>query len=387
MRRTSMPTRLPSVPVCFAHRIHFTLVRKLKESGDFMRKGGRRIFLYLLTVFLLLSMVPTTTWAAGESGLYVNGDPFPGTLEEAILAGRGGTVTVSGTVYTKPVGRPDSGILIENVTIEGVNNAKIVLQRGYWADISNKVDVLTLRGQNVTLRNLEVDAGFRVDFPIRIFPGSAHILLENVVARHGTRGAVNLLSSADILLRGVQANESIQGGFYFDDVYDASGIRFENCSTSGNLRTGVLIRNGYGPCINVNLEGITCHEGTFAVEDRMAGTIGGSTRAEITITHAPKNASGTAISTDKAIYYPVETAYQHIRYGISNADLIGASATILIDRYGMETCVYYLSLSAAEKDLREGETITKCNGAQAFFGKIAGAILLLPRLLVSLVKR
>lgn len=351
-----------------------------------MRKGGRRIFVFLLTALFLVSMVPVSSWAAGETSLYVNGKAFSGTLEEAILAARGGTVTVSGTVYTKPVGRPDGGIVIEDVTIEGINNAKIILQRGYWADISNKVDVLTLRGQNVTLRNLEVDAGFRVDFPIRIFPGSAHILLENVVARHGTRGAVNLLSSADILLRGVQANESIQGGIYFDAVYDAGGIRFENCSTQGNLRTGVLIRNGYESCTNVNLKGITCYEGTFAVEDRMTGTIGGGPRAEIEITHAPKNASGASISTEKAIFYPVEKAYQHIRYGIADADLIGASATILINRYGMETCVYYLSVSAAEKDLREGEALTKCNGAQAFFGKIAGALLLLPRILFALVK-
>lgn len=350
-----------------------------------MHHNGKRFFLFLLAAVLLLSAIPLPSLAAAQDGLLVNGVPFAGTLEEAIAAGRGGTVTVSGTVYTKPVGRPGNGIVIEHVTIEGINSAKLILQRGYFDDISNKVDVLTIRGKNVTLRNLEVDAGFRVDFPIRIFPGSAHVLLENVVARHGTRGGVNLLSNADITLRNVQANDNVQGGFYFDNVYDAGGILFESCSTRGNFRTGVLVRNGYGPCTNVNLKEITCYEGTFAVEDRMEGTLSGKPRADIQITGVPNNAEGKAISMERAIYYPVEKAYQHIRYGIAQADLIGASATILTNRYGMETTVYYLSKSAAETDLREGETLTAIHSAQSFFGKIAGALIWLPRLLMRSV--
>lgn len=349
-----------------------------------MRHNGRRILLFFLAAALLFSAVPFSSFAGAKESLFVNGAPFSGTLEEAIAAGKGGKVTISGAVYTKPIGRPSGGLLVEDVVLEGINDAKIILQRGYFDDISNKVDVLTIRGKNVTLRNLEVDAGYRVDFPIRIFPGSTHVLLENVTARRGTRGAVNLLSSADITLRNVQANESVQGGFYFDDVYDAGGIRFENCSTRGNFRTGVLVRNGYGPCTNVNLSGVTCHEGTFAVEDRMEGTLSGKPRAEIQITGAPVNAGGAAISMEKAVYYPVEKAYQHIRYGIADADLIGASATILTDRYGAETLIYYLTRSAAEKDLREGESLTAINGAQAFFGKIAGALLWLPRLMAQL---
>lgn len=46
-----------------------------------------------------------------------------------------------------------------------------------------------------------------------------------------------------------------------------------------------------------------------------------------------------------------------------------------------DAAICYLRKSAAEKDLREGENLVTINGAQAFFGKITGALIWLLRLL------
>lgn len=42
---------------------------------------------------------------------------------------------------------------------------------------------------------------------------------------------------------------------------------------------------------------------------------------------------------------------------------------------GSDATICYLSKSAAEKDLREGENLVTINGAQEFFGKITGVLI------------
>jgi len=42
---------------------------------------------------------------------------------------------------------------------------------------------------------------------------------------------------------------------------------------------------------------------------------------------------------------------------------------------GSDATICYLSKSAAEKDLQEGENLVTINGAQEFFGKITGALI------------
>lgn len=317
----------------------------------------RKRFLCIVICTALIALV-SLMCLASDNGIYVNGEAFSGTLAQAIRnAGKGGTVGISGRVTTEPVGFLD-GTLITDVTIEGITpDALLKLEPGFFDFNNSKYDVLTVKGSSVTIKNLTVDACFKVDFAVRVFSGASDIRLENVTARRGNRGAVNILSSDNITLEKVAANDSVQGGFYFDAVWDSSDIRFTDCTTKGNIRTGVLVRNGYGPVTKLDLSGITCYENTFAVEDRREGTLGGGECAEIEIIAFPKNSSGNTISVSSAKYYSVEKKYEHIRFGVSQLSTFACSSSIAASRYGFDTTVYYPLSSQAKADLREGETI------------------------------
>ena len=324
-----------------------------------MKKQKIRLLSVLLAALLLLPSAFSVS--AAQAAIQVDGAPFDGTLAQAIaLAGQsGGTVGIFGKVTTHPIGTGEyNGTRIDNVTLQGMtSDAQIVLLPTFFDLNNSKFDVLTVTGSSVTIRDLTVDAGLKVDFPIRVMNGADGIILENVIARRGTRGAVNLLTSGCVGLTNVQANESIQGGFYFD-ACDCTNVSFVNCSTKGNLRTGVLVRNGYAALTNLDLSGVACHEGTFAVEDRMAGTISGGPWAEISILAAPKNAQGEAIRTDRAKLFHVEQAYQHIRYGVGDGNIASSAARITTVRYGFDSTIYYGSKSAAEADKRTGEAMS-----------------------------
>ena len=312
---------------------------------------------FLCGILLLAACVPCF---AAQGSITVNGNAFSGTLAQAIaLAGKGGTVGITGTVATEPVGYLD-GTRVADVTIQGDAPGATITLPASFVDLNNsKYDVLTVSGANVILKNLTVDACLKVDFAIRFLNSSSHASVENVTARRGTRGAVNILSANSLTFKNVQANDSIQGGFYFDAIWDASRVVFENCTTAGNVRTGVLVRNGYGAVLNLNLAGITCAENTFAVEDRREGTIGGGERAEIQIVAAPYNAAGEVISTVTAKSFAVEQMYEHIRFGIAAGETDACRASITTDRYGFRTTVYYSTRSLADADVRTG--VSSCS--------------------------
>lgn len=348
---------------------------------------GKPLLSLLLAALLVISLPASLSALELSTGkIYVNDELFDGTLIEAIEAGYGGKVTVSGKVYTTPIGGPGREPIVDEVIIEGTNNAEIVLQPFYFDDYYTNMDVITIRGKNVTLRNVTVDACFLLDYPVRIFPGSKNVLVENVTAKHGMRGAVDVLCADNITLRNVSAQSSRQAGYVVQATYNSVGITFENCESRGNWRAGVMVRNGYAGVTNVDLSGITCHEGTFSVEDRMTGTIDGGPRQEIIITAPPKNADGTPISYERGILYPLEAAYQHIRFGIADHEVGAASASILTNRYGFESTVYYLTAAAAENDLREGETINPLPATGSIFGKLLFGILFLPRLVAKVYR-
>ncbi|MDR3263312.1 MAG: hypothetical protein LBT30_03295 [Clostridiales bacterium] len=309
--------------------------------------------------------------------LYINGESFGGGLREAVaLAGAGGTIEIEGTVYTFPVGDPsraDEPILRDIIISGKGENAVIALKSGYYKDISNKTDILTVAGENVVIRNLTVDGGFRVDFPIRVLSPAQNVRLENVTAKRGMRGAVNILSDKNISFYDVEANDSVQGGFYLDGGLDGFGITFADCSSRGNFRTGVLIRNCYGYAVNLDLSGIACYEGTFAVEDRIGGGMGrNGVPYSVEIKKPPLDVSGKPIDTSVAAYFNVEKQYHHYRYGIAPAEYGGAAAYIDADRYGMQTRFYYTDAKVADADVKDGE-IAVMTGASAFsFAAVKG---------------
>ncbi len=340
-----------------------------------MKKTSSKIVSILLSFVMLLTLCVSAGASDLPGYIKLNGsaDSFTGTLAEAITAaGAGGTVDIYGTVFTNPIGTGEyAGTVITDITIQGKTEDAAISIHPLFVDLNDsKFDVLTVKGSDVLIKDLTVDALYRVDFPIRIFGGSSDVTLENVVAKHGTRGSVNILASDKISFINVQANESNQGGFYFDCAYDCTNVSFTNCSTSKNSRTGVLIRNGYGPSTNIDLSGITCFENTFAVEDRMQGTIGGGEAAEIQIIAPPKDTDGKAIETARAMFFIIEKQYQHIRYGVTENDVLDAMASIDADRYGFETTIYYKSVDAAESDVREGETIVKYSIFKVIYNRI-----------------
>jgi len=225
---------------------------------------------------------------------------------------------------------------VADVTIQGRGaGAALALEPFYFGDYSSKCDVLTIQGDGVTVKNLTINAGLRVDFPLRVF--GSDILIEDVTCVGGLRGAVNVLgmrTGKTQTYRNVRANGSLQGGFYFDDDWDCAGLVLEGCSTDGNLRAGALVRNSYGAVAGLDLSGITCNEGVWAIEDRVAGAIGGGERAEIAILAGPKG-----IDNSKARYIPFieNESYRHYRFGVPEGQLRGAVLEEAVDYYGFDT--------------------------------------------------
>ncbi|MDR3314521.1 MAG: hypothetical protein LBS96_08735 [Oscillospiraceae bacterium] len=344
-----------------------------------MKRYTKATLSILLTLVLLAGTCVMAS-AKMTGGIYLNGatEPFSGTLAQAIEKVRADAadadavqlIEIEGTVTTLPIGLAegsfDGGLIFSNITIQGRGEgAAIALQAGYSDSLNSglkdrKEDVLTIRGDNVTLKNLTVNAKFGCDFALRIY--GDNFTAEDVVCLGGQRGAVNIVSlypGKHMTLRRVQANSSYQGGFYFDDAPDCSGLLLEQCSTQGNIRVGVLVRNGYNSVGDLDLSGVTCKENVFAVEDRAEGRIGDGQPAPVTILAPPRNAAGNAIDTTKALYFSMESAYRHIRYGAPAAQYAGASASIATERYGFATTIYYTLGSSAATDLREGETLTQ----------------------------
>jgi hypothetical protein len=241
-----------------------------------------------------------------RGSIYLNDNLVKMTLPEVIAAAEpGDIVEISGTVYTKPV-----EVWTDNLTIAGRGGgAKIELTRGYWRDIENKVDVLTLNGDTIILRDVTVDAGFRVDHPVRILQGR-NVTLENVTTRRGMRSALDILNGENHRFINVRAADSWQSGVCINSDVDGAGLYFENVSTRGNWRAGVLVRNYYGSAINIDLGGITVHEGTWATEFRH-----GNLTNIIEITHPPVNRAGETIEMQNGRDYNVERKYKHTRYG------------------------------------------------------------------------
>ncbi|MDR2752978.1 MAG: hypothetical protein LBB50_01555 [Oscillospiraceae bacterium] len=340
----------------------------------------RRFCAVCTAIALLLSVLLLGGAGLQKGQIYVNGTAFDGSFREAVAqAIPGGTVEIEGTVYTRPVGWdvPDKTMLVvENVTIEGRGaNARLQLEPFYFDDYSNKTDVLTIRGDNVTVRNLHINAGLRVDFPLRVF--GDNVLVEDVTCVGGLRGAVNILAlwspEKTQTYRRVRAESSVQGGFYFDDDIDCTGLTLEGCVTRGNLRVGVLVRNSYNAVQRLDLSGIACEEGVWAIEDRVTGTIGGAPRADISILAGPKNTDGEPIPLDRARYIPfIEgDSYRHYRFGMAKDD--GSYGTITTNRYGFDVTLGYslLQSDAAAGDALEGDVLSIPQpAAKDYFGLV-----------------
>jgi hypothetical protein len=338
----------------------------------------------------MVGMVGYVWPAAMETGtVYVNGSVFDGELGQAVAAaGAGGLVEIEGTVYSRPVGL-DFGsapntyevggvqtvVRLADVTIAGRGtNARIVLQPGYSdaRDGSDdlKEDLLTVRGDHVTVRNLTLDAKLGVDFPLRVFGN--HFMAEDVICKGGQRGAVNILSNYSGTVRSfirVGALDSLQGGFYFDESPDCSGLTFTDCYTDGNVRVGVLVRNGYGDVGKLDLSGIQCRENRWAIEDRKGGVMNVTTPrwGTIEIVGLPTDRNAEQIATDVSLYYPMESAYKHIQFGTAALWPAVLCSAIATDRYGFNTEIHYAAAFYAADDLREGETITGFGFAPVLF--------------------
>ncbi len=294
----------------------------------------------LMMLLVPLSLPVRAAGGTGGGSLYVNGTAFDGSFQQAVEAAMpGGTVEIEGRVFTRPVGWTNS-ITVDNVTIQGRGRgAVLALEPFYFADYGNKCDVLTIQGNDVTVKNLTINAGLRVDFPLRVF-GSG-ILIEDVTCVGGLRGAVNVLgvnTGKTQTYRNVKANSSVQGGFYLDNDDDCAGLVFEKCTTEGNLRVGVLVRNSYSAVVGVDLSGITCKEGVWAIEDRET-TIGGAPRADVKIVAGPRDANGQTIDLSRARYIPFieNSSYRHYRFGIPESQCNGAALREETDIYGFPT--------------------------------------------------
>ncbi len=316
------------------------------------------------TALLLLLVIQTasigfTAFACGEGTVYVNGEAFDGTVAEAIVAaGVGGTVGIGGTVYTEPIGKRD-GSLVTDITISGVgDDAKLILTLDFKPKSDDNLDVLTIKGSNVTVKDLTIDARFFVDYPICVFCYTDNISIDNVTVLHGIRGGVNVMTGGNVLFRDVCANDTKQAGFVFENCGDASNIRFENCSTKGNFyHAGLIVKNGYGADTNIDATGLTCYENCFAFHDRVKGTIWGDERADLSIKVPPLNSKGERISLDYGVYYPLEQSYQHIRFGEPESEARFKTAKLTTSKYGFETVIYYDDLSAARATVIEGDSL------------------------------
>lgn len=317
----------------------------------------KKIICFILTAIIVFSAFSLNSFAASGS-IEVNGEAFSGTLAQAISsAGDGGLVEISGKIYTMPIGKND-GTLVKNITIAGKNNAQIILSNKFIMRADDNLDVLTIKGNNVTVKDVLIDARWKVDYPLNVFCWTTNLVIENVVVQHGIRGGVDIMAGGNVLFKNVLARNSLQGGFSIANYGDASGLKFENCRTSGNwYRSGVLICNGYGPSTNVDASGITCEEGYFSVHDRVAGTISGGERAGATFVAAPLDVNGNPISTDVAMYYPLEKAYYHIRFGVGSKEIKPALCYVDTDAYGFESRVYFDNKDKAKIFAHEGEEV------------------------------
>lgn len=326
----------------------------------------KKIFSFVMSIIFVLSVTTVGAFAAGGS-ITVNGESFSGTFSEAIsAAGKGGVVEIKGTVKTMPVGKRDN-CLVSDVTIRGTDDAKLVLSGSFRMKEDDNLDVLTIKGQNVTVENLRIDARYQVDYALCIFPGTDNVHIENVVTGKGIRGAINVMSDGHISFKNVEANYGVQTGIEFETC-DGTNFTFENCSTKGNwYKVGIIVKNGYSPCVNIDASGITCYENYFAFHDRYSGTIGGGDRAALSITAAPKNSAGESIATDKAMYYNLEKAYLHIRYGVTDKDIRTAVSYIDSTAYGVNTRVYFDDNDVAEKYLHDGEEIVSIGNVSKLF--------------------
>ena len=320
----------------------------------------KKILCVIISIFLIASSA--TLGASAKSGyIIVNGENFSGTFNEAVLeAGKGGVVEIHGTISTMPVGKVD-GNFVSDVSILGYDDAKLVLSRKFRMKNDDNLDVLTIKGQNVVVKNLKIDARYQVDYALCIFPGTDNVSVENCITAKGIRGAVNVMSAGVISFKNVQANYGYQTGFEFENC-DGTNITFENCTTRGNwYKVGIIVKNGYSDCVNIDASGITCFEDYFSFHDRTQGTISGGERAALSIVNPPKNSQGEPIKTDVAMYYPLEKAYQHIRYGVTEKQIKSAVAYVDSSAYGIDTRVYFDDMDEAEKYLHEGEEIVSTN--------------------------
>lgn len=347
-----------------------------------MNRNVKRLFAFFLAFIMLMSFSFVALGQDDENTdpepinyLTVNGELFDGDLGKAVVAaGEGGLVGVYGRIDSKPLIYDDEEselAIISNVTIQGeTEDATISIHPFFYDPDISGYDVFAIAGENVVIRDLLIDAMFKVDFPIRILPTASNISIENVVAKRGIKGAIGVFSSSNISIKNSQANDNTHSGFYFDSIADGDGVQIENCTTADNMYSGVLVRNALGAVLNLDLSGISCSENLFSIEDRLGGTLDGGERAEIKLAALPKNSEGQAISNSKALFFRIETEYQHIRYGISDHDILDSRAYIKTDRYGDNTEIYYKSLREAEGDQREGEELTK----MSFFNMLINRI-------------
>lgn len=338
----------------------------------------KKVFAVLLSLAVFASAFSLNVSAiSGKGFILVNGEHFCGTLSQAITsAGENGLVEINGTVYTMPIGKKDN-CLVTDVTIKGENNAKIILDNRFIMKNDDNLDVLTVKGQNVYISNINIDAKYRVDYAVCIYPGSNNVVIENVVAAKGIRGAVNVMGDGRIDFKNLQANYGMQTGFQFE-ACDGTNITFENCSTLGNwYKAGIIIKNGYNHCINIDASGITCYENCFSFHDRFSGTIGGDERQPMSLIAPPKDSNGNPISTDKAMYYPVEKSYLHIRYGISDKDISTACCYVNSSAYGFNSQIYFDDIKAAQDFLHEGESIeylSRIDVLRVFFARLFNSV-------------
>ncbi|MDR3313133.1 MAG: hypothetical protein LBS96_01600 [Oscillospiraceae bacterium] len=336
-----------------------------------MKQTIRKILATALALTLALTLGSMAVSAASAAKITIGTTEYATLTEAFAAAASGDTVTVSGKVTTAPAAIPSG------VTLEGKDGAVIAIDPTKLGDGN---EVLRI-GADGAIKNVTVSGGLKTLFAIRIFgAASGVVVLEDVVAKSALRGGVNILNvnGSTVTLKNVAANANGQAGFYFDADPAAEGITFENSATAQNRRTGVIIRNAFGNVTGLDLSGVKCGEGSFAIEERTASAEPFNT---ITLVAPP-----AGISTAKALRYLVEEEYTHFRFGATIPVTLGSSASIKTNRYGFETELYYTLASTAEADVRDGETITPGNFFSLSFGKVLVAFAWLGELISTSVR-
>ena len=319
------------------------------ESGDISK-----------VLNVTVTAAPTWKIAVGDNDKYTD-------LAAAITAAKAldegeKIVKITGMVPIDPVGD------LAGVSIIGQgDNAGLYLNKDVKPTEGHVHDVITVKGGDVTLKDLTLDAKGKVNFPLRLMSGSAeNITVENVTLTGGKRGGVNVLNkdAQNITLKNVTAAPGGEGAFYFDANGGGSGIKFENCTTTSGAGVDVLIRNAYGSSTDLDLSGITCTNNAFAIEERLGGIIEGTGKGQIgkiSFTNPPKDNGGAPIQTTWAVNTVATSAgteYRHYEFGADHS-----AATYYLDttRYtGAALKLYYFgvdALSKATADKRVGETL------------------------------